>query len=701
MEMLRRHNRGLHGWGAVRGGLQVTTSPDKSGLLITPGSAVDNLGRQIVLDGDAVLFFQNNDQQLKWSADASAYALSSKDVAAAAGVTGNPLDIYLTITFQESESDDPEDHYPPPGGAVDVTRMRQTPLLKVEKAPPDDGSSVKLARVNVDVGGNLGAPDLSVRQQAGCFGPLSLTSADGTPQLGIDYDPQSDALRVRARTQDAPALDATHLSVKRDTGNVGVGTTPSAARLSIYSDPGADYKGVLTEYTVGGPYKLSLRFSSPGRDMVSYHFDLANNFGITFPDFLVFDRGNVGIGTPTPNSKLQVNGGADTSLIIGDRAKSGSVGLQFLGTGYKHAGLRFDGDNVIVENAGNSYVPSSWYSSTNPMNFIVRNGKLGIGTSPDSNLHLNVPISTSAVSAMSVDVQSFSTAQNAQASHFFRVRDIGAKSTPFYIRGDGWVGVGTTSPLGPLSVGDASVDGSDGYIVLGKRAGGGTRQYRIGFDKDFNFVIGDYGYSNAAAAWTSPFAMNYSAPSNSLYINDKGNVGIATPAPRAMLDVGETSLQTVKSILARMSEGNVQGVGTCLGVKAYNTQVDPTSKDKSFALEHYFYGNLNSAINFHRGSSATGGFMTFGTNDGSERMRLDDSGLHVTAKITIGDWTLECRKDNKWNSPRSSLYITYQSTDVARFGVVQDMLQIYPIDTNLVPHGYFYWNKDGVDGKAS
>ena len=25
MEMLRRHNRGLHGWGVVRGGLQVTT----------------------------------------------------------------------------------------------------------------------------------------------------------------------------------------------------------------------------------------------------------------------------------------------------------------------------------------------------------------------------------------------------------------------------------------------------------------------------------------------------------------------------------------------------------------------------------------------------------------------------------------------------------------------------------------------------
>src|SRR5689334_9239061 len=90
-EMLRRHNRGLHGWGVVRDGLQVTPSPDKTGLLITPGSAIDSSGREIVLDGSAILFFQNNDQQLKWNTTASAYELSSKDVAAAAGVTGNPL----------------------------------------------------------------------------------------------------------------------------------------------------------------------------------------------------------------------------------------------------------------------------------------------------------------------------------------------------------------------------------------------------------------------------------------------------------------------------------------------------------------------------------------------------------------------------------------------------------------------------------
>src|SRR4051812_27689682 len=114
LEMLRRHNRGLHGWGVVRDGLQVTPSSDKTGLLITPGTAVDNLGREIVLDQKGVLFFQNNDQQATWNAAASAYELSSQQIKAAAVVTGGPVDFYLTITFQENKSVDPQDQYPPP-----------------------------------------------------------------------------------------------------------------------------------------------------------------------------------------------------------------------------------------------------------------------------------------------------------------------------------------------------------------------------------------------------------------------------------------------------------------------------------------------------------------------------------------------------------------------------------------------------------
>ena len=47
-ESLRRHNRLLHEWGVVRDGLQVTKSGDN--FSISAGSAIDSLGREIILD---------------------------------------------------------------------------------------------------------------------------------------------------------------------------------------------------------------------------------------------------------------------------------------------------------------------------------------------------------------------------------------------------------------------------------------------------------------------------------------------------------------------------------------------------------------------------------------------------------------------------------------------------------------------------
>jgi hypothetical protein len=746
LEMLRRHNRGLHGWGVVRGGLQVTASPGNTGLLITPGSAIDNLGREIALGNAAVLYFQNNDQQLKWNATASAYEVSAKHVSAAAGVTGNPLDVYLTISFEESKSDDPNDLYPPPGGNVDFTRWRQTPLLKVEKAQPDDGSSIALARVKVNVGGTLGPPDMSVRPQMGCLGPLYLKSADGKTQFAVDYDSQSDALRVRARTKDAASLDATQLTIKRGTGSVGIGTTNPLGPLSVGDASVTDSDGyiVIGKKSSGGTRQYRMGFDANFNFVIGDYG--ANNVAATWKSpfairysapsnsLYIDDSGKVGIGTNIPKALLDVSGGGakigaasdvapaagrelvltpvsgtsagmvfqhnnvDTVFLKSDSTtrlttfganagtflainnKTGNVGI---GTGNADPTERLDvrssGPDVSMNlRISNSDVTSflslfpGKTSNQNPAimwptgkpfrfgtadkvengetsNFVERvaitgDGKVGIGVNPPgSNLHLNVPSSTNAISAMSIDVQSFSAAPNAKASHFFRVRDIGGNSTPFYIRGDGNVGIGvsdpaaklhvgsgtiqigtvgsfvtlidsnithkyaseenpryiisrdllgnatagigfsrtnnslqtdgaavgiptarslafytsdgsqlaervridssgkigigTTAPLGPLSIGDASVNGSDGYIVIGKQGpigkttNIGTRQYRIGFDANFNFVIGDFGANNVAATWTSPFAMFWTAPSNSLYIDGSGNVGLGTAAP--------------------------------------------------------------------------------------------------------------------------------------------------------------------------
>jgi len=60
-------------------------------------------------------------------------------------------------------------------------------------------------------------------------------------------------------------------------------------------------------------------------------------------------------------------------------------------------------------------------------------------------------------------------------------------------------------------------------------------------------------------------------------------------------------------------------------VRAWGTQ-EANYNGKMFSIENTFYGSLNSSIEFYRGRSVTGGFITFTTNDGSERVRIDNAG---------------------------------------------------------------------------
>jgi len=118
------------------------------------------------------------------------------------------------------------------------------------------------------------------------------------------------------------------------------------------------------------------------------------------------------------------------------------------------------------------------------------------------------------------------------------------------------------------------------------------------------------------------------------------------------------SAQTTTSFLT-LGEGNSTGDGTFIGVSSYSTQPCYT---KSFSLEHHFYGYINSSINFFRGGSATGGFLTFNTNDNSERMRIDANGnvgigttnpqspLHIKASTGYGSIRISPNSDDAESS---------------------------------------------------
>ncbi|SES29612.1 hypothetical protein [Pedobacter rhizosphaerae] len=107
-----------------------------------------------------------------------------------------------------------------------------------------------------------------------------------------------------------------------------------------------------------------------------------------------------------------------------------------------------------------------------------------------------------------------------------------------------------------------------------------------------------------------------------MVLTQAGKIGLGTPSPRAFLDVANycNDLQ-LSCVLGRLEEGDATGDGTFLGVRGYNTTNNYDRK--SFALEHSFYGVINSSINFYRGGSITGGGISFNTNANEEKMRID------------------------------------------------------------------------------
>jgi len=148
------------------------------------------------------------------------------------------------------------------------------------------------------------------------------------------------------------------------------------------------------------------------------------------------------------------------------------------------------------------------------------------------------------------------------------------------------------------------------------------------------------GYSHRFGKWSTPTLRgNISSGTftEQMRIDNNGNVGIGTTTPKAKLDVGafinDVQLGTV---FGRLPEGNTEGDGTYLGVMGYGTQSSYNSK--SFSIEHHFYGQTNSSINFFRGGGKTEGYMTFNTNNNSEKMRINANG-NVSIGTTDADPT--------------------------------------------------------------
>jgi hypothetical protein len=175
----------------------------------------------------------------------------------------------------------------------------------------------------------------------------------------------------------------------------------------------------------------------------------------------------------------------------------------------------------------------------------------------------------------------------------------------------GNVGIGTNNPQTALEV-NGSI-----YMPAGQ-------SYRIGsINESGNRLRLHHNGSNAYIDFLPNLYFRAVGSANTIFFSQNGNVGIGGDQPQYPLDILNTTPNSTKAVV-RLGEG-------ALAIKAYNSQ--PVNC-KMFAIEHRIYDtSINSAINFWRGGSQVGGWITFDVYDGRQIAKLNHGGMEVFGAI--------------------------------------------------------------------
>lgn len=456
-------------------------------------------------------------------------------------------------------------------------------------------------------------------------------SGYGNRIVGADSGAGSSLLKIQGRTNSGTFSDiATFVS----SGNVGIGTTSpyttlavssSAGTLSVIGTGGATTPQFTIGSTNGAVFGANFT-DTANRNFLSYTYDGTNGNSTTLQEpsagssfvstqllGLKFNTngaermridmsGNVGIGTTTPYTKLQVNAASQT---LGSASPTGALLVTNTTGGAHGLELGSDATNLGYIQSRNINNQTYYQLLLNPSG-----GNVGIGTTNPGG-KLQVGGDTAANTAAYIRSGGASnyaflgvgrTSDSARvavasAANEFLTGTVAGDAIFYGLSGAAWVGtdtaqplvfttnntermrilsggnvgIGTTSPTAKLTVKDSGT----GIVQVGQLSDA-TSYGGIGFTSASlsasNYVLASNAAAvliNAPSGGTLSFRINNA---DKMVVDTNGNVGIGTTTPGATLGVTGTSLFTglatfMSNILVQAS--GYLNFGTVSGTSGY------------------------------------------------------------------------------------------------------------------------------------
>ena len=394
--------------------------------------------------------------------------------------------------------------------------------------------------------------------------------------------------------------------------NINIGTSNNSnSSLNIQS--GDNSVGIRNaSYNLGNTKKIS---SFIGKNNIIkngfynyyYHYSDNNNYNylswatsnfITIddltPDILCITANkNIGIGITNPTSVFQIGLGGKfkISSIDNDYALIGLNNTD--STANTKIYLNGSTNKIIQYYANGGHIFYSGSSATEQMR-INNNGNIGIGTIDSDYYKLNV-------NGYIYSSSNIYTASN--------------------------IGIGNIAPLGNLHIASPNYN-SDGTLIISKKDNINNRNFKFGYDDNFNFVFGDFG-KNEEKIWTKQFYINSNAPQNSLIINTIGNIGISNINPLGNLHIA-SPYNISDGTLIISKKDNINNRNFKFGYDDnFNFVFGDFGKNEEKIWTKQFYINSNASNNSLTINNS--GYIGIGTLNNS----LTEQILYVNGNTTI------------------------------------------------------------------